>query len=142
MRNVCRGKEKNTMRFMLRSLALTSAALFATAAFAADKAVVNVPFNFESHGQAFPAGQYEVSLDPHANVITMSNISNTAQTVMWTASPAEHAASSPILRMKFDDAGYTHELHSVQIASRVTSVLDAPAKHHDAGSSVAAVSGQ
>jgi hypothetical protein len=129
------------MRFMIRSLVLTSAALFATAAFAADKAVVNVPFNFESHGQAFPAGKYEVSLDPHANVITLSNI-NTAQTVMWTASPADYSASSPILCMKFDDAGYTHELHSVQIRTRVTSVLDAPAKHHDAGSSVAAVSGQ
>jgi hypothetical protein len=129
------------MRFVLRSLVLTSAALFATAAFAADKAVVTVPFNFESHGQAFPAGQYEVSLDLHENVITMSN-TNTAQTVMWTASPADYADGSPLLRVKFDDAGSMHELHSVQIARRVTSVLDAPAKHHDAGSSVAAVSGQ
>ncbi|HTD56370.1 MAG TPA: hypothetical protein VK670_13360 [Silvibacterium sp.] len=130
------------MRFPIRSLVLTSAALFATAAFAADKAVVNVPFNFESHGQAFPAGEYQVSLDKNANVITMSNMTNTAQTVMWTASPADYTAGSPILRLKFDGTGYTHELHSVQIASRTTSVLDAPAKHHDAGSSVAAVSGQ
>jgi hypothetical protein len=130
------------MRFMIRSLVLTSAAFLATAAFAADKAVVNVPFNFESHGQAFPAGKYEVTLDKYANVITMSNVTNTAQTVMWTASPADYTAGSPILRVKFDGAGYTHELHSVQIATRTTSVLDAPAKHHDAGSSVAAVSGQ
>jgi hypothetical protein len=130
------------MRFPIRSLVLTSAALLATAAFAADKAVVNVPFNFQSHGQAFPAGKYEVSLDPHANVITMSNMTNTSQTVMWAASPADYTDGSPLLRVKFDDAGYTRELHSVQIATRVTSVLDAPAKHHDAGSSVAAVSGQ
>ncbi|MBV8673484.1 MAG: hypothetical protein JOZ33_08625 [Acidobacteriaceae bacterium] len=130
------------MRHLIRSLVLTSAALFATAAFAADKAVVNVPFNFESHGHAFPAGQYVVSLDKNANVITMSNMTNTDETVMWTASPAGYAAGSPICRVKFDDAGYTHELHSVQLATRITSVLDAPAKHHDAGSSVAAVSGQ
>jgi len=130
------------MRFMLRSLVLTSAALVATAAFAADKAVVNVPFNFESHGQAFPAGQYAVSLDKNANVITMSNMTNTAQSVTWTASPTDYEQNSPVLRMKFDDAGYTHELHTVQLGTRITSVLDAPAKHHDAGSSVAAVSGQ
>ena len=130
------------MRFMIRSLVLTSAALFATAAFAADKAVVNVPFNFESHGQAFPAGEYAVILDPHANVITLRNMTNTAQTVMWIAAPADYDASSPFLLMKFDNAGYTHELHSVQIATRITPVLDAPAKYHDAGSSVAAVSGQ
>ena len=130
------------MRFMIRSLVLTSAALFATAAFAAEKAVVNVPFNFESHGQAFPAGRYDVSLDPHANVITMSNESNTPQTIMWTASPADCEPGSAVLRLKFDGVGYTHELHSVQLGTRITSVLDAPAKHHDAGSSVAAVSGQ
>lgn len=130
------------MRFPIRSLVLTSAALVATAAFAADRAVVNVPFNFESHGHAFPAGQYQISLDSHENVITMSNMTNTAQTVMWNASPADYAAGAPICRVKFDDAGYTHELHSVQLSTRITSVLDAPAKHHDAGSSVAAVSGQ
>ena len=129
------------MRFPIRSLVLTSAALFATAAFAADKAVVNVPFNFESHGHAFPAGKYQVSLDKNACVITMSNLTN-AETVMWTAAPADRGENSPELLMKFDDAGFTHELHSVQLGARITGVLDAPAKHHDAGSSVAAVSGQ
>ncbi|MBV8629291.1 MAG: hypothetical protein JOZ83_00090 [Silvibacterium sp.] len=130
------------MRFPLRSLVLTSAALLATAAFAADKAVVNVPFNFESHGQAFPAGEYQVSLDKNANIITIRNMANPAQSTMWTASPAEYMPGSPVLRIKFDGADYTHEIHTVQISSRITSVLDAPAKHHDAGSSVAAVSGQ
>ncbi|MBV8113349.1 MAG: hypothetical protein JO300_01310 [Silvibacterium sp.] len=130
------------MRSMIRSLVLTSAALFATAAFAADKAVVNVPFNFESHGQAYPAGQYQVSLDPSANVITLSNMANTAQSVRWTAGPADYDAGTPILRMKFDADGYNYELRSVQIARRITSVLDAPAKYHLAGSYVATVSGQ
>ena len=129
------------MRFMIRSLVLTSAALFATAAFAAEKAVVNVPFNFESHGMAFPAGRYQVSMDPSSHVIAMSNMT-TMHTFLWTASPADYAPGAPLVRIKFDDAGATHELHSIQVARGITSVLDAPAKHHDAGSSVAAVSGQ
>ena len=130
------------MRFMLRSLVLTSAALLATSAFAASKAVVNVPFNFEAHGQAFPAGQYSVSLDKNANVLTLSNMANTSQTLNWVASPADKTDTSPALQIKFDDAGYTHELRSIQLGSRITPVLDAPAKHHDAGSSVVAAGGQ
>jgi hypothetical protein len=131
------------MRFMLRSFVLTSAALCATAAFAAPKAVVNVPFNFETHGQAFPAGRYEVSLDSHANVLTLSNTSNSKQSLMWVVSPADDGNPAlPTLRVQFDGVGDTHELHSIQLGTRITSVLDAPAKGHDAGSSVAAVSGQ
>jgi len=130
------------MRFMLRSLVLTSAALLATSAFAASKAVVNVPFNFESHGHAFPAGQYEVSLDAHANVLTLANTSDTSESVMWAVGPTDSNPAHPVARLKFDDAGYTHELHSIQLGSRITSVLDAPAKHHDAGSSVVAAGGQ
>ena len=131
------------MRFMLRSLVLTSAALLATSAFAASKAVVNVPFNFESHGHAFPAGQYQVILDLHANVITLSNISNTSQIGhVGRLSGGQRFGSGLSLHMKFDDAGDTHELHSVQLGTRITSVLDAPAKHHDAGSSVVAAGGQ
>jgi hypothetical protein len=130
------------MRFMLRSLVLTSAALCATAAFAAEKAVVNVPFNFESHGQAFPAGRYDVTLDSHANVLTLRSATNTGQSMTWVVSPADCNPDSPALHMIFDDAGSTHELHTVQLGTRITSVLDAPAQHHGAGSSVAAGSGQ
>jgi len=129
------------MRFMLRSLVLTSAAFCATAAFAASKVVVNVPFNFETHGQALPAGQYSVSLDRNANVLTLSNMTNTSQSLTWVVSPADNT-NTPTLQMKFDDAGYTHELRSIQLGTRITPVLDAPAKRHDAGSSVVAAGGQ
>ena len=130
------------MRFMLRTLVLTYAALCATAAFAAEKAVVNVPFNFESHGQAFPAGRYDITLDMNANVLTLRNATNTAQSISWIASPADCDQASPVLHMIFDDAGSTRELHSVQLGTRITPVLDAPARNHGAGSSVAAGSGQ
>lgn len=130
------------MRFMLRSLVLTSAAFCATAAFAASKAVVNVPFNFETHGQAFPAGKYVVTLDMNACVLKLSNLDNASQSLTWLVSPADFTENTPALRMKFDDAGYTHELHSIQLGSRITPVLDAPSKYHDAGSSVVAAGGQ
>jgi|SRR5579862_4296721 len=130
------------MRFMLRSLILTSAAFCATAAFAANKVVVNVPFNFQTHGQAFPAGQYEVSLDMNACVLKLRNTANTSQSLNWLVSPADYTANSPALQMKFDDAGYTHELRSIRLGSRITPVLDAPAKRHDAGSSVVTAGGQ
>jgi hypothetical protein len=128
------------MRFMIRSLVLTSAALLATSAFAADKAVVNVPFNFESHGHAFPAGQYSVILDKNDNVVTLRSETDTRQSATWAVSPTDPAGAPA--RLTFDAMGYNHELRSVQLGTRVTSVLDAPAKHHGAGSSVAAVSGQ
>jgi hypothetical protein len=129
------------MRFMIRSLVLTSAALLATSAFAADKAVVNVPFNFESHGQAFPAGSYTIALDQNENVVKLCSVSNTSQSATWTVSPADRDGAAPG-RMTFDVAGSDHELRTIQLGPRVTSILDAPAKHHGAGSSVAAVSGQ
>lgn len=130
------------MRFMLRSLVLTSAALCATAAFAASKVVVTVPFNFESHGQAFPAGKYEVSLEMNKSVLKLSNLTNTSQSVNWLVSPADYTSTSPVLQMKFDDAGMSHELHTIQLGTRITSVLDAPIKGHDAGSSVVTAGGQ
>jgi hypothetical protein len=128
------------MRFMLRTFALSSVAFCATAALAASN-TVNIPFNFESHGRAFPAGRYEVSLDSHANVLTLSN-AETGRSAMWIAGPAENNPASPKLRLKFDDAGYVHELHSIQLGSRITPVLDAPAKDHSAGSSVVTAGGQ
>ena len=130
------------MRSMLRAIVLTSAALCATAAFAANKAVVSVPFNFESHGVAFPAGKYSASLDLNKNILTFRNIGEPSQSITWIVTPADATDIPAPLLVKFDDFGTAHELRTVQLGSRITPRLDAPAKHHDAGSLVAAVSGQ
>jgi hypothetical protein len=129
------------MRSILRSFILTSAALCASAAFAADSGVVNIPFNFESHGIAFPAGRYAASLDTYKNVLTFRNTQNSKASALWPVSPAD-SANAKVLRLTFDDLGDVHALHSVQIGSRITPVLDAAARRHNAGSYVAAVSGQ
>ncbi|MBB6143523.1 hypothetical protein HNQ77_001472 [Silvibacterium bohemicum] len=130
------------MRSMLRSIAFMSVALCATAAFAADRAVVNVPFNFETHGIWFPAGEYDASLDMDKSVLTLRNIADPKEAIVWVVSPADEMAIEKPLQMKFDDLGGTHELRTVQLGSRITSRLDAPARRHDAGSLVALVSGQ
>jgi hypothetical protein len=127
---------------MLRSIVLTSAALCATAAFAADKAVVNVPFNFETHGIAFPAGQYSAELSMGKNVLTLTNIADPKESILWVVSPADATGLAKPLLMKFDASGNSHELRTIQLGSRITPRLDVPATRHDAGSLVAAVSGQ
>jgi hypothetical protein len=129
------------MRSMLRSLVLVPAILCATAALASDGAVVNVPFNFEAQGKAFPAGKYSVLLDKNENVMTLRSVAHAGQSIEWAVAPTE-ANPDATVSMKFDGSGSMRTLHSVQIGTRTTSVLDAPARSHDAGSSVAAASGQ
>lgn len=129
------------MRSALRTLILIPAILCATAALASDKAVVNVPFSFETHGQSFPAGKYAVALDLNATILTMRNVQDPKESMAWAVSPAD-ASSPAVLSMKFDGTGDAHSLRSVQFGTRTTSVLDAPAVSHNAGSDVAAASGQ
>jgi hypothetical protein len=129
------------MTKMIRSIVFASAALCATAAFAADKAVVNVPFSFQAHGHNFAAGEYSVILDQNQSVMTLRNTEDARQSVQWKVSPGVYDADSQVLRLKFDDAGSAHLLRTVQFGPRITSVLDAAALH-DAGSVVNAVGGQ
>ncbi len=118
------------MRPMTKMFVLEAALAGSSAAFALSKVTVNVPFNFESHGKTYQAGQYDVRLDLSQNVITLTNHNNPSQTVMWSAAPAEFGPDAPALSLKFDDsADGTHELHSVRIATRTTRVLDVREKH-------------
>lgn len=118
------------MRPMTRMFIFGAALASSSAAFALSKVMVNVPFNFESHGKTYQAGKYDVQLDSSQNIIRMFNHYHPEQSVMWTASPAELGPNAPTLSMKFDDAtDGTHELHSVRMATRTTPVLDVREKH-------------
>jgi hypothetical protein len=130
------------MRSMLRALVLTTAAICASAAFAADRAVVNIPFNFENHGKVYPAGTYAAALDMNMSMLTLRNTANPKLNLSWVTSPADYNFKAQVLRLQFNDQEGTKQLHTIQLGSRITSVLDAPAKRHDAGSLVAVVSGQ
>lgn len=129
------------MRHPIHSAILTGMVLVATSAFAASKANVNIPFGFSSHGQSFPAGQYTATLDMNHNVLALRNAANPSLYAHWIVGPAESDPNKEMLTLKFDDLGNSHTLRTVQLGPRITSRLDAPARHHDAGAT-ATVSGQ
>jgi hypothetical protein len=130
------------MRTMIRTLVFAAASLVATAAFAADQAVVNIPFNFQSQGRAYPAGKYVATLDYNHNVLALRNADDASVSARWVAGPADYNPNDEKLTLKFDDRGNDHLLRTMQLGPRITSRLDAPARHHDAGSIGATVSGQ
>jgi hypothetical protein len=76
------------------------------------------------------------------SVLTLRNLAEPRESFTCLVSPADPSdISSPVL-VKFDDHAGTFELRTIQFGSRITPRLDAPARRHDAGSLVAAVSGQ
>ena len=115
------------MRFILRSLVLSSAALCATAAFAADQVRLDVPFNFVAKGHAYQAGSYRVQIDLVRSFVTLSNAKATTQPMTWLVKPgnADHHRK---VSMTFDVVGPDHVLQTVQYGAFVTPNLDAPPK--------------
>jgi hypothetical protein len=130
------------MRTIARSVILATVSLCAAAAFAASRAVVNIPFDFTSQGKAFPAGQYVATLDVTHNILALNSATNTRLSAHWAAGPAESDPKDEQLILKFDDLGNGQTLRTIQLGSRITSKLNAPRHHHDAGSIVVASSGQ
>jgi len=110
------------MQTNFKAIALSSLALCATAAFAANQARVDVPFSFTAEGHSYPAGMYEVALDANHNVVTMASKMDASQHISWTVGPAD-AASAPAV-VKFDHVGADYSLRTIQMGERVTPVLD------------------
>jgi hypothetical protein len=118
------------MRPMIRLLVLAAVAAGATAAFGSETMTVNVPFSFETHGKAFPAGDYQVKFDSTENVLILLGKTDTRKCFMWIASPADYSPKMATLSLKFDDeADGTHELHSIRLATWQTPVLDKRERH-------------
>lgn len=117
------------MKNIFQAAVIASAMLFTTAAFAANRAVVNVPFNFETHGKTFPAGQYIATVDLQHNLVTLSSATDTSISARWIAGPADSNPNDEKLTLTFDDLGGRHQLRTVQLGARVTSRLDAPSRH-------------
>ncbi|HTW44427.1 MAG TPA: hypothetical protein VMD58_02685 [Acidobacteriaceae bacterium] len=130
------------MNNIIRSAIFATAAICATAAFAADRAVVDIPFNFVSQGKTFPAGRYAATLDQNQGVLALSNMDNANYSAHWTANPADFNPSNEKLTLKFDDLGHGHLLRTMQLGPRITSRLDAPVRRDNAGSIPAPESGQ
>jgi hypothetical protein len=110
------------MQINFKAIALSSIALCATAAFAANTARVEVPFSFSAQGQSYPAGSYEVALNTNQSVVTLQSKSDPTAHFSWTVGPAD-AATSPAV-VKFDQVGSYYALKNIQMDNKVTPSLN------------------
>jgi hypothetical protein len=118
------------MRRMIPMFVLAAVFTSATAAFAFDRAVVNVPFSFEIHEKTFPAGTYEVEFNSIHHTLKLSSKTETKMSYIWIAAPAEVGPDISTLSLKFDGgADETHALRSIRLATWTTPVLDLRERH-------------
>jgi hypothetical protein len=126
------------MRPMIRIFVLAAALVSTAAAFAQDMARINVPFSFETHGETFPAGAYEVEFESIYHTLRLSSRTDTKVSHRWIASPAEFSPNMSTLSLKFDGgADGLHVLRSIRLETWSTPVLDLPerkAAQHEAAS--------
>jgi hypothetical protein len=117
-------QEDILMRSILRMLVLTPA-LCTTAAFAADKVSVDMPFSFESHGRVFPASRYDVSLTEDRKMLILTSRTNPSDRASWLTLSADKSPMDPELSMQFDRDGSLLELRAVRLGTYQTPILDA-----------------
>ena len=122
------------MNITLKSLVLTSAAFCATAAFAANQARVNVPFDFTAKGHTYPSGTYDVVLDSTASFVSMQNETDPSKHIAWSVGPSEPSQSPAVVR--FDEVGPNYALKNIQIGAHVTPNLDPKTKGISATTSI------
>ena len=102
------------MRSILRLLVLTPA-LCTTAALAADRVSVDMPFSFESHGRVFPASRYDVSLSDDRRMMTLTSRTNPSDRATWMTLSADKGPMDSELSMQFDRNGNIPELRAVRL---------------------------
>jgi hypothetical protein len=103
---------------------IVATVLCARVAFAADRAAVDMPFSFETHGKVFPAGQYDVTLKGDRSTLTLASRTNRADTISWTALFSGMGPSDAALSIQFDRVGTMHELHAIRLGEYQTPLLD------------------
>jgi hypothetical protein len=113
------------MRSITCIFVLAAVSASATAAFAQHSADVSVPFSFETHGEKFPAGAYQVKFDQKQHALKLSGKTSTRNSCTWIATPADSVHGAPALSLKFDPgADGTYVLHSIRLEQWSTPVLD------------------
>jgi hypothetical protein len=116
------------MKFSIRNLVLSFAALCATSAFAATQTRIVVPFGFVVKNHAYHAGAYSIVVDPQKSLLTLSEINEPSHSVMSIVGPG---SSDPDHRVSllFDLVGSDHILRTIQYHGAITRNMDAPPKH-------------
>ena len=119
--------EEINMRLTFKALLLSSAAVCATASFAATQARVNVPFNFTAKGQSYPAGTYDVSMDSGSSFVTLASKTDPARQISWLVGPADPANKFAVV--KFDETGSDYALKTIQMGDKITPNLNSRPQH-------------
>jgi hypothetical protein len=116
------------MKFSIRNLVFSAAALCATTAFAANQTRIVVPFGFVVKNHAYHAGAYSIVVDPQKSLLTLSEINEPSHSVMSIVGPGN---SDPDHRVSliFDVVGSDHILRTIQYRGTITRNLDAQPKH-------------
>ncbi len=113
------------MRSTLHTV-LASAAFMVTAALATNPAMAStlkVPFSFTVAGKTCPAGRYTVKENAIGSYVTLTN-EDSSRVFTWTLGPGTPDPTDNNVVLKFDVAGQTHLLRSVQFGAMTTSRLD------------------
>jgi hypothetical protein len=107
-----------------RNLILTSAALCATAAFAAEQKTVEVPFGFVAKNHAYHAGSYAIAVNWTRSLVTLSAIGKSSQPLQWIMVPGDTDPNHPKVGFTFDVTGTGHVLRTIQYGMYSTPNLD------------------
>jgi hypothetical protein len=132
------------MRSKLHTV-LASAALMAAAVLATNSAMaettLQVPFSFMVAGKVCPAGHYTVKENAIGSYLTLTN-EDSSRAFTWILLPSSPDYKSGDVVLKFDVAGKTHLLRTVQVGSMTTSVLDKDTNSEYKSAEIAAHQGQ
>jgi len=113
---------RSKIHTVLASAALIAAAVLATNSAMADT-TLNVPFSFVVAGKTCPAGHYIVRENPIGTFVTLTN-QDSSRVFTWIMGPGPANYDPAKIVLKFDVAGATHLLRTVQVGAMTTSVLD------------------
>jgi hypothetical protein len=112
------------MLMSFRNLVLSSAALCATAAFAAEQKRVEVPFDFVAKNHAYQAGTYAISIDNNRSSVTLSEIGKSSQPLTWVVMPGNGDPSHPQVGLTFDRTQAGNVLKAIRYQTLTTPDLN------------------
>lgn len=113
---------RSKINTVLASAALMAAAVLATNSALADT-TLRVPFSFTVAGKTCPPGRYSVKENSTGSYVILTN-EDSSREFMWVLGPGSPDYKADKVVLKFDVAGQSHRLHSVEVGSMTTSVLD------------------
>jgi hypothetical protein len=112
------------MLMSFRNLVLSSAALCATAAFAAEQKRVEVPFDFVARNHAYQAGTYAISIDNTRSFVTLREIGKKSGSLTWIVLPGNGDPSHPQINLTFDKTQSGNVLKTIQYQTLTTPNLE------------------